>query len=232
MNVHSAVRSSARWVTAVAVCAFWGTACRGSTEPPLRVANPALDSIWIEPFYTRLSARGVLVVMGAPSDTAFRLADDERLLLAVSTSAGDVETFRMGRYLCDGSRDCTGLIVSMEDDYHAGELEERIAHLPVRVYSYSSRTAGARVTEWHRVQYAIAELRRVSGVRLVDRDALGCGSCTSLPLSQTLAGLPLDYTVTPRPNDGLLQLSRGVTVNIRYEQATGVALERNIPIPW
>jgi len=231
MIVHYVVGRKAAWLSAIAMCALWIPSCGGPTEPPLRVVNPALDSIWIEPFYSRLSALGVLVVIGAPNDTAFRLADDERLLLTASTSAGDLETFRMGRYICDGGRDCTGLIISMADGYLAAELAERIKHLPVRVYSFSSRTASGRVIEWHRVQHVMTELRKVAGVRMVDRDALGCGSCTALPLSQTLAGLPLDYMVPPRPNDGLLQVATGVTVNVRYEQATGVALERNILMP-
>jgi hypothetical protein len=212
------------------LCAF-PNGCKGTTEPSLRFVAPQLDSLWMEPLYTRFTADGVLAILAGPADRSLRIADEERIQLTVSTSGGDEESFSMGRFICNHSRDCTGLIVTMAVGHSTTELGAVIDDLPARIYSASSTTAGVRVLEWEQVDAVIGMIQRAPSVRLVDRDALGCAACSSLPLSYALGSIAVAVASTPRRNDGVLQVTTGQNLTVRYSQPTGESLTRAIAVP-
>ena len=179
----------------------------------------------------RIADGGVLVVLAAPSDTSLRIGDQERLLLTAATSGGDEETFNAGRFICNQSRDCTGLIVTMAAGHVTSELAAVIGELPARLYSASSMTAGVRVLEWDKVDLVMERIRRSASVRLVDRDALGCVACTTLPLSWALGSVATTSSSAAQPGDGVLQVTPAQTINVRYRQPNGDILTRAMVVP-
>lgn len=170
--------SAARQVLLLAIgCAQLQSCGNGPTPPsPPVFVEAQLDSIWFEPFYEALQDFGVFVVMGAPTDTSFRLAENARLRLEVTTSGGDSEDFAFQRYICPpGNRDCTGLAVLMKDGHHASQLNSALDGNTARLYSVSisGRFAGIRVFDMRAVQPTLPLLSKNPGVSSASRGGLG-----------------------------------------------------------
>jgi hypothetical protein len=215
-------------------CAALQSCQRSPTAPPPVFVEAQLDRIWIEPSYSAFQDAGVLVVMGAPTDTAFRLPENARLRVEIETSGGDSEDFAFQRKICSpGDRDCTGLSIVMKDGHHANELRAAFDGRIARLYSVSvsGRFAGIRVFDIRSLNPTMDMLSKNSTIESVSPHGFGViiGG-PSLAYSHVLASLPLDYQA-PRQRDGVIQSGSGQTITVRYEQPDGTSLVLSEVLP-
>jgi hypothetical protein len=204
-------------------------------EVPVRYVNPLITTLRFDDFYSAVRDTGVIALSATLADSTASIAENERLVLHVLTSAGDSETVEFERKVCGVGNSpylCTSLVVTMRSGHVAQELQPTLAAIPARFWlvSTSGTFASTRVFDSRTREHAISVLSRHPAVLSAQREIVGSAGGTSNLASRLFGALPLDFG-PPTQASGVLEVSTGDTLRARYRQPDSAIAETLLVIP-
>ena len=232
-------RLDARPLTRLAAWALMVSCAQpGPTEPalpPLLEVQPALMTLGVSSFYSRLVAGGVLVVDASPLDTALRLQEHERLKLTIESSSGDTEQLWMGRqFVFEGPDpvDQSSLGVSMKPGRSYTELELALPPKRARVSLVSALgiVVGLRMMDARDRSQVERVLASHPAVSVWGRAGGAVVGPVGPILAKLVAAVPVEFG-QPVPGDAVFQLQRGDSVRVSYSSQGNPVLTTMSRIP-
>ena len=217
-----------RRVALFAACAVATATCDSPTGP---VQYPAVTLQELK-FYTGASVlhdSGLLVINGVPRDTSRVLPPYSRLRLALTTSAGDSESFELSPIVADYTFAFHIVAIVMKEGHHVAELFSLLDSVPARIYLVLSegRAGAAYVFQPERIAAALTQLQLATNVQSAEQSRFA----PSPPRTWSLeGGLPLDFSPVAA-RDGVLQAQPGDTAVMRYVQPDSSMVELKVTIP-
>lgn len=230
-------RASRLWWVAVSV------ALAGCVDlfGPSTLETPPLGELAFDGLYSDLKPGGLVYVIGAPSDTAFRLAKGQRIPIEITVTSGDREGAGLYRAFCPYTDrgqhyDCFRFDIYMLPGRDARALAGRVAAIGGRFDLMSATGSLAGVTLFapdHLVSRA-REAGSWPGVYYTELSFPFCmvePGTVCQPLQMFLrVPLPVD-SGSALPGDGMLQVRTGDTVVATYHQPTGQVLQARAVVP-
>ena len=179
---------------------------------------------------------GILGIDARPTDSLFQLAADARVLVAVTTSAGDSEVVALRHELCwtgpGSAYVCDEIIIAMDSGHTIWELRDEFRAAGTRLNSFvrsgwfgcltvlggDSRAALTAAGAWPYVSSANHNgVAWLDGPTAAARAALGAS--VAMDLSEAIRG------------NGVVEVQRGGAVTVTYRQPGGTLLSATAVVP-